>query len=330
MKVSIIIPVYNVASYISRCLQSVEAQTYQDIECILIDDCGTDHSIKIAEEFIRNHIGKLTFHIIHHQQNQGLSSARNTGIKAATGDYIYFMDSDDAITPQCIEILTDLAKKYPNADYVQGNIVTGPGLMEGKIDNDVPEYCNNKEFLEEIILNKTHRTAWNRLINRLFITSNNLFFPEGIIMEDHYWTYFVSKKVHAIAICRKETYYYYKNSESIVHSPSKTSLIKRYSSYITVSEAIICDLIQRHDTQPCHSQYVGEAIVFCMRNLAQLHSLHHWFIFWKFAWRTAYILRGRITWRRFCLFNCMMPPLCFLTDIKGWRWRLRQYIIAKL
>ena len=165
MKVSIIIPIFNVAPYLTRCLQSIEAQTYQDIECLLIDDCGTDHSLRIAEDFIQNHKGQLTFNIIHHQHNKGLSAARNTGIKAATGDYIYFMDSDDAITPHCIEILTDLAKKYPDADYVQGNIVTGPGLMDGTIDNDVPEYCNNKELLEKIILNKTHRTAWNRLIS---------------------------------------------------------------------------------------------------------------------------------------------------------------------
>ena len=176
MKVTIIIPVYNVAPYIIRCLQSVVAQTYYDIECILIDDCGTDNSIQLTEQYINRYNGAIHFTIVRHQQNIGLSAARNTGLKNATGEYIYFMDSDDAITPDCIEILTDLAKKYPDADYIQGNIITGTEeLNEGNIDSDVPEFCDNKRQLENIILCKTHRTAWNRLIKRTFLTKNSLY-----------------------------------------------------------------------------------------------------------------------------------------------------------
>ena len=331
MIVSIVVPVYNVAPYITRCLQSIASQTYHNIECILIDDCGSDESIPLAERFINDYKGHCIFSIVHHERNQGLSGARNTGMRTAIGDYVYFLDSDDAITPDCIESLVNLAIRYPNADYIQGDTVKGTDdLMGGLIEPDIPEYCDDKNLLETIILCKTHRTAWNRLIKRSFLLSNSLFFPFGLIMEDHYWTYFVAKKVNAIAICRKETYYYYKNNESIVHSPSKTSLVKRYSSYIAVSEAIINDMLQRNDTQPCHSKYVGEAIVFCMRNLAQLHSLQHWWAFWMFTCRTAYQLRTKITWRRFCLFICMMPPICFMTDIEAWRWRIRHYIIAKI
>lgn len=331
MKISIIVPVYNVAPYILRCLQSIERQTCRDFECILIDDCGTDESMQLVEQFICKYDGDIQFSIVHHQQNMGISNARNTGIKSATGDYLYFIDSDDAITPDCIEVLKMLAEKYPDADFVQGNIVTGQEqLNDGTIDIDVPEYCNDKTLLEEIILCKTHRTAWNRLIKRSFLISNSLFFPEGIVMEDHYWTYFVSRQVRAAVFCHKGTYFYYKNTDSLINSPSKASLIKRYSSYIQVTDAIICDLMQRKDVNPYHSRNVGEALVLCMRNLAQLHSLRHWWIFWKFSIRTAYKLRRKVTWRRLCLFICMMPPFCFLTNIGGWRWRLRQYIIASI
>lgn len=330
-KVSIIIPVYNVAPYIERCLQSVEAQTYHHIECILIDDCGTDGSMYAVEQFINNYNGEICFSIIQHQQNQGLSAARNTGLKAATGEYVFFLDSDDAITPHCIEILSCLAEKYPNADYIQGNIVTGAKqLMEGTIDSDIPEFCEEKQLLESIILCKTHRTAWNRLIKRSFLIDNSLFFPVGLLMEDHYWTYFVSKHAHAVAFTYKGTYLYYKNNESIVNSTSKTSLIKRYSSYIAIIDTIVSDILQRNDIQSCHSQYVGEAIVFCMVNLAHLHSLRHWWIFWSFAWHLAYNLRKKVTWTRFLFFICMMPPLCLITDMKGWRWRLRHYVVGKL
>lgn len=331
MEVSIIIPVYNVAPYIKRCLQSITAQNYHNIECILIDDCGTDESMLIVEQFIHNYKGEIIFRIIHHQQNQGLSAARNTGIKSATGKYIYFMDSDDAITANCIETLVNLSNKYPDADYIQGNIVTGSNdLNTGNIDTDVPEYCTEKRLLEKIILCKTHRTAWNKLIKRTFLIENSLFFPVGIIMEDHYWTYFAAKKVHAVSFSHKGTYYYYKNADSIINSPLKISYIKRYSSYITITNDIIDDLLQRDDVESWHRRFVGETIVFCMYNLAYLHSLKHWWIFWKFSWRTAYRLRKKITWDRFLMFICMMPPLCFPIGIKGWYWRVQRYIVNNI
>ena len=330
-EVSIVIPVYNVAPFIIRCLQSIVDQTYHHIECILIDDCSTDESMYIVYQFINRYRGDINFHIFNHQKNIGLSAARNTGIKSATGDYIFFVDSDDAITSDCIEVLIELANKYPEADYVQGNIVTGTKeLMEGNIDQDVPEFCNKKQQLEEIILCKTHRTAWNRLIKRSFLTNNSLFFPTGLLMEDHYWTYYIAKFAHAVAFTHKRTYFYYNNNNSLVNSTSKASLIKRYSSYIAVSNTIISDMLQRDDIQQCHRTYVCEALAFCMANLVRLHSLYHWLIFWRFIWDTAWKVRKRFTWKRLLFFFYMMPPLCFMIAIKGWRWRLRQYIAWKV
>ena len=329
--ISIIVPVYNAAPYILRCLKSIAAQNYRPIECLLIDDCGTDNSISLVEQFISEYKGDILFSIIHHHQNIGPSGARNTGIKVAKGDYIYFLDSDDAITTDCIKILTCLTEKYPDADFIQGNIVTGSDeLNEGIIDADVPEYCNEKPMLENIILCKSHRTAWNRLIKRSFLLDNNLFFPVGLIMEDHYWLYFISVQVHAAVFSHQATYYYYKNGDSLINNFSKASLIKRYSSYIALLETIISDLLQRHDTQPCHSRNLGESIVLCMVNLARLRSIRHWCFFWQFALRTAWRLKAHITGQRILLFISMMPPCCFLTSIKSWRWRLRHYIVGKL
>ena len=106
-KISIIIPIYNVAEYITECLQSVMRQTYKgEIECILVDDCGKDKSISVAEQLISDYKGQIEFRILHHEHNRGLSAARNTGTDAATGDYIYYLDSDDYISDDCIEVLT--------------------------------------------------------------------------------------------------------------------------------------------------------------------------------------------------------------------------------
>ena len=83
MNISIIIPTYNVQDYIAKCLESIATQTYTDgVECLVIDDCGTDNSIAIAEQFIANYSGPISFQIIHHEQNKGVSAARNTGISS--------------------------------------------------------------------------------------------------------------------------------------------------------------------------------------------------------------------------------------------------------
>ena len=85
MKVSIIVPIYNVSEYIERCIKSVMAQTYTDIECILVDDCTPDNSVAICEHMVAEYHGPITFKILHHEHNRGLSAARNTGLKSSEG-----------------------------------------------------------------------------------------------------------------------------------------------------------------------------------------------------------------------------------------------------
>ena len=118
-KVSIIIPVYNVELYILKCLESVAAQTMSEgVECILVDDCGKDNSVRIAEDFIRCYQGNIEFVLLHHEHNGGLSAARNTGVRAAKGEYVYFLDSDDEIMPNCMELLYSRVEKYGTVDLV--------------------------------------------------------------------------------------------------------------------------------------------------------------------------------------------------------------------
>ena len=111
-KISIIIPVYNVEPYISECLQSVMRQTYQgSMESLVVDDCSTDKSIEIAEKLIAEYDGPIEFRMLHHKHNRGLSAARNTGVENANGDYVLFLDSDDHITDDCLDVLTGPLKE---------------------------------------------------------------------------------------------------------------------------------------------------------------------------------------------------------------------------
>ena len=101
--VSVIIPVYQVSDYVERCLLSVMNQTYQNIECIIVDDCSTDDSVAKCDRLISTYKGPIKFQILHHERNRGLSAARNTGTDAATGEYIFYLDSDDEITDETFD-----------------------------------------------------------------------------------------------------------------------------------------------------------------------------------------------------------------------------------
>lgn len=119
--VSIIIPVYRVSPYIERCLLSVINQTYKGpVECIIVDDKSPDDSIQKATRMISNYSGHIKFTILTHDENLGLSEARNSALRVATGDYVFFLDSDDEMSIYALELLTNKADSHPGIDVVYG------------------------------------------------------------------------------------------------------------------------------------------------------------------------------------------------------------------
>lgn len=330
MKVSIIIPVYNVASYIERCLQSVVDQTYTDIECILVDDCGSDDSIDIAQEFIKNYKGDIEFSILRHEKNKGQAAARNTGLKSAKGEYMYFLDSDDVITSDCIEELMTLSLKYPNAAFAQGNFLDN----EGNINKygwriQLPEYCNEHVKLENIILSVVVTSACNKVIRKSFLTEHELYFPEGIIHEDMYWSFFLAKHTKSASFLNKGTYIYYINNNSTMTSISDQARIRRYSSRLYASEAFCTELDKERKASRCQRHYVAGNLTCAMIEVAALHSFKHWRKFWQYVWKLHASHKDLTFWQHI-LFLFLMPPLCFPIGIKGWYWRVQKYIVNRI
>ena len=224
-RVSIIIPVYNVEPYIEECLHSVYEQTTDtEIECLIVDDKGNDNSIHIAETFVATHNdkAKTKFKIIYRDTNGGLSAARNTGIKAAKGDYLYFLDSDDTIVPQCIETLLNIADKHGGVDLLPALYIRENNDMEQFGCHSFPEFSDDRSLIKRSLLDydKIPVTAANRLIRRELITENNLFFKEGIIHEDNYWSFFLAKYVKRMAFCAEKLYYYRETPGSITKEPN--------------------------------------------------------------------------------------------------------------
>lgn len=220
MKISVIIPVYNVSAYIERCIHSVMNQTFCDFECILVDDASPDDSIAIAERMIADYDGSIRFRILHHDHNRGLSAARNTGTDAATGDYILYIDSDDTITNDCIEMLMTPVMRDNTIEIVMGNYVrvydenllseTSPTILDVKDLNSSEEI--RKCFFDKKEINMG---AWNKFIRKDFLNQHGISFKEGLLWEDWPWMFMVVKHLHHLYTIKETTYQYYRRPNSI-------------------------------------------------------------------------------------------------------------------
>ena len=125
--ISVIIPLYNAEKYIGECLDSILAQTFDDYEIIVVDDCSTDDSCKIVENYM-NGEGQYKIQLVKLSENSGMpSTPRNRGLKISRGEYLFFMDNDDAVTDTAFEELYNVAKKF-DADVVHcQKFFTAPG-----------------------------------------------------------------------------------------------------------------------------------------------------------------------------------------------------------
>lgn len=222
-KVSIIIPVYNKEDYIERCICSVMNQTYRCLEVILIDDCSPDGSMAVAKRVIAESENSkdLEFVFLKHEKNLGLSEARNTGIRAASGDYLFFLDSDDAFTPSCISLMMEQVRMHPDVELVQGYTVSVPDDIYYHTEElgRMGYWESNLLYVYE--MNRMQNfpiTAWNKLLNRDFVVRNNLFFMKGIIHEDLHWMFYVARCVSRFAFIPETTYMRYYTPNSIMTS----------------------------------------------------------------------------------------------------------------
>lgn len=179
MIISIIVPIYGVEPYIKKCLISIMSQSLTSgVECILVNDCTKDESINIAQKLIDEHKGNIKFRIINREENGGLSAARNTGILEAKGDYLYFLDSDDYITPDCIKVLAETVQKFPKAQIVQaGAEATTKGFEYLSLKSTkLKEYTEDKRYIKrEMLMAHYPPTAWNKLIKRDWLLKHNFF-----------------------------------------------------------------------------------------------------------------------------------------------------------
>ncbi|MGO2040862.1 MAG: glycosyltransferase [Staphylococcus equorum] len=178
--ISIIVPTYNVEKYIRTCIESILAQTYRNVEVIIVNDGSTDQSLAVISDLICSHHNVKVIN----QKNQGLSVARNTGIDVATGKYITFVDADDKIMPDFVSSLYQIADKT-GADIVRGSLRDFNGkIPKGWVpDFNVPTNCGTI-VLDQFLSSNISFVVVTSIYRLDFINSNHIRFTPGILLED--------------------------------------------------------------------------------------------------------------------------------------------------
>lgn len=224
-KVSVIIPIYNVEQYLAKSLDSVINQTYKDLEIICVNDCSPDNSAKILQEYA---LKDNRIKIVNRENNGGLSAARNSGLEVATGEYVYFIDSDDWID---LDYLEKMVEKIEDNDV---DIVVNTNIIKESEDKSehfvwqrYAKTDKNGEFLDKVTaINNSQCMIWCHLYKREFLIKNKLRFPEGYIHEDEYFQHITKNLLDNLFAFYGASYHYRQRQDSIMSA--KKSKVESY------------------------------------------------------------------------------------------------------
>lgn len=247
MNISVIITLYNKEEYINRCIDSVINQTYDDFEAIIIDDCSTDNSVSVCKEAIQQYEGNIKWRIIQSEKNEGVSMTRNKAINVAKGEYLIFIDGDDAITPTCIESFVKKIELHPSVEMIIGKIESVPHNDYYNTDYfDKLDYIDDNLWVRNHLYGKCSRipiNPVNKLIKKDFLVQHKLFYEPGIYHEDELWMFFVGKKLAKLAFVADTTYIRYYVPNSIMTSKNSKGHIDSWS--------VVFNIICRNVDRPC-------------------------------------------------------------------------------
>lgn len=224
--VSIIVPVYNIEKYISKCIESVLSQTFKDWELILVDDGSTDNSGKICDEYaLKDNRIKVI-----HKENEGVTATRDKGVKEAQGEFLFFIDGDDYITDNALELLINKQKEN-DADLVRGSLcsIKEDGIIKCKyiVTNDIDNINNWYKYINNI----SGWNIWNNLIRTSIYKNCVRISNEVLIGEDLIASSQLAIQLKSISKCTTITYFYVQRNSSVMHSIEKDQN-RTYSLYL--------------------------------------------------------------------------------------------------
>ena len=247
-KVSVVVPVYNVESYLKRCLDSLLNQTLSDIEIICVNDCSSDGSIQILKEY-KSHNSNIV--IYNNKNNLGLGSTRDEGIKRAQADFIMFVDSDDYVDVDWVENYYNVIS---NSDY---DIVMGGYTIQGSQSSRVVKVTDNKFTLF------FYSTVCNKIYRKSFIVDNNLNFAGLRRSEDEYWKIHQALSNPKYRVIDDTGYYYWQNEKSITHSSENNKDIEKKLSELlnTIYNSIDFDGLSKYQIDMVEYLFISDVII---------------------------------------------------------------------
>lgn len=237
IKISIIVPVYNVEKYLRRCIESIIYQSLKDIEILIVNDASPDNSLKIIQEYMKKDKRII---LINKEKNEGLASARNSGLKIAKGEYILHIDSDDWIEQDYFKDIYDLAIKN-KSDIVVSDFYTDYGGEKIIYRTDqygkTGEELNKREVIENLGNRGSAYAVWNKLVKREIYENNKIKFLDGISAGDDLLVtpilFYNSNKIIKLS---KAYLHYMQNPNSITKKPKYSALADIYYSVNKLEE----------------------------------------------------------------------------------------------
>lgn len=224
-KISVIVPVYNIEGYIERCLKSIQKQTYPRFEVIIIDDGSTDNSLLLCQKFAKKY---RNFRVIS-QKNQGLSAARNTGIKQATGDFLAFVDGDDEILPNFLADLMTAAETTGAEIAICGFFEVYPKntrIVKTKSRQSMTVKTGREAVKDLLIFQKNIEiVTWNKLYKKELF--HKVQFPVGKVCEDNLTTYKLLARAKKVVYLDLTLYRYFRRNNSITKQTNQLVFCER-------------------------------------------------------------------------------------------------------
>ncbi len=246
-KISVIVPVYNVEKYLGRCVDSILAQTYKNIEIILVDDGSTDGSGKICDEYGE----KFPQIKVVHQENQGLGGARNTGLLHATGEYVGFIDSDDWIAEETYETLLGALQENGCEVAACGRVIAdGEGKEKQVFCADEPTLLEGEQIIARYLMQEgMNMSACDKLFKRELF--EGITFPLYYVSEDVLPIYRLLKKTKRLILTGKPFYYYFTRPNSLSRNTDAFT-DRKMGQYLYAKQVA-------EDVKKCYSSLAAEA-----------------------------------------------------------------------
>lgn len=230
-KISIIIPIYNVEKYVRQCLESVINQTYKNLEIIIVNDGTKDNSMKIVGEYLSDERIKVI-----NKENGGLSSARNKGMEDVNGEYTYFLDSDDWLELNTIEILVKNLEE--NLDIIGANFYLFDEIKKEKKVSNLKVTYEKIEEGKYFLLDEAEIVVWNKLYKTSFLKENRIIFLENIVHEDEDFTFKCYMKAKKIKYISNITYNYRINRIGSIMNEVQKKEKSRKNSIVSLERII--------------------------------------------------------------------------------------------